>query len=61
MVIKFERILFSAKKFFKRLKKLMMKKKRTNNNTTVAFVKRLAIDSLTHDIIQKEAFYIIKL
>ena len=39
----------------------MKKKKRTNNSAVVAFVNLLAIDNLTHDIIQIEAFYMIKL
>ena len=38
-----------------------MKKKKTNNSAVVAFVNFLAIDSLTHDIIQIEAFYMINL
>ena len=36
-----------------------MKKKKTNNSAIVAFVNLLAIDSLTHDIMQIEHFILL--
>ena len=62
MIVKIERMLFSTKKIFKRLKKKLNEEEAEDKEQyCYYFCNLLAIDTLKYYIIQIEAFYIIKL
>lgn len=62
MIMKIERMPFSTKNFFKKIKKKLNEEEEDDKQQyCCCFCNLLAIDSLTHDIIPIEAFYMTKL